>query len=80
MPLLQFLTLTFLEHPRPEFMPDDHSMCDNCAEQDDVKVPAGDVGSDETKDAEEGAERGVHMVCEAVEWRVRRTCIHVYKG
>jgi hypothetical protein len=34
----------------------DHSARDDCAEQDDMKVPAGDGGSDEAKDTEEYAE------------------------
>jgi hypothetical protein len=33
-PLLRLQTLTFLEHPRPESMPDDHRTCDDCTEQD----------------------------------------------
>jgi hypothetical protein len=41
----------------------DHSVCDDCAEQDDTKVPAGDGGSDEAKNAEEDhAETGARGV------------------
>jgi hypothetical protein len=61
-PLLRFLTFTFLEHPCPKSIPDDHSACDDCTEQDDAKVPAGDGGGDETKDAEEDAEMGARGV------------------
>lgn len=73
--LLRFFTLTLLEHPCPESMPDDHSKLwattDDCAEQDDRKMPAGDGGGDKAKDVEEDAEigmRGVHVVCEAVKY------------
>jgi hypothetical protein len=43
---------------------------------------AGDGGSDEAKNTKEDAEMGVcgvHMACEAVEWRAWWTCIHVYR-
>jgi hypothetical protein len=83
-PLLRFfLTFPFLKHPRAKSIPDDHSACGDCAEQDDAKVPAGDGGGDEAKDAEEDAEmgaRGVRVVCEAVEWRAWWTCVHAYEG
>jgi hypothetical protein len=42
---------------------------------------AGDGDSDEAKDTKEDAEMGVcgvHMACEAVEWRAWWTCVHVY--
>jgi len=39
-----------------------HSVCDDCAEQDDTKMPAGDGGSDEAKDTEEDAETGARGV------------------
>jgi len=41
LPLLRFLTLTFLEHLHPESMPGDHRACNDCTEQDDTKVPDG---------------------------------------
>jgi hypothetical protein len=43
---------------------------------------AGDGGSDEAKETKKDAEMGVcgvHMACEAVEWRAWWTCIHVYR-
>jgi hypothetical protein len=84
-PLLQFLTLTltFPENVRTKSTPDDHSACDDCAEQEEAKVPVGDGGDDEAKDAEEDAEMGasgVRVVCEAVECRARWPCVHAYQG
>ena len=77
------MTMTFQEHPRAKSTPDDHGARDDCAEQDDTKVPTGDGGDDKEKDAEEDAEMGarsVCMVCEAVEWRARWACVHAYEG
>ncbi len=50
------------EHLYPKAMTDDHGACDNCAEQDDVKLPAGDGSGGEAKDAEEDAEMGACSV------------------
>ena len=63
--------------PRPPNpFPDDHSTCDDCAKQDDTKVPAGDGGSDEAKDVEEDVEMSTYRVRggEMVRWTVY-TCL-----
>ena len=64
-------------------MPDDRGACDDCAEQEDAKVPVGHGGGDEAKDAEEDAEMGarsVRVVREAVECRPRWSGVHAYEG
>jgi hypothetical protein len=68
----------FPEHLYPNTMPDDHGAYDNCAEQDDVKLPAGDGSGCEAKDAEENVEMGACSVRGGgVEWW---TCVYSYEG